>query len=66
MSLPRPEVFSLADGGLLLRWQGDGWTGEVEIDADADVVVMLDGPEDRRAGMGPELWLELARSVQTT
>lgn len=50
MSLPRPEVFPLSDGGLMFRWQTDAGTAEMEIDCEGDAIVLIDlNGEDRYA-----------------
>lgn len=52
------DVFPLADGGLLFRWQTAYGSVEVEFDADGDAVVMIDdeAQQTRRAGHLSELW----------
>lgn len=52
------EVFPLADGGLLFRWDTARGSVEVEFDSDGDAVVMIDDQDQqtRRAGYLSELW----------
>jgi hypothetical protein len=52
------EVFPLADGGLMFRWQTQLGSVEVEFDSEGDAVVMIDDPvrATRRAGYLSELW----------
>lgn len=52
------DVFPLADGGLLFRWQTAHGSVEVEFDADGDAIVMIDdvAQQTRRAGYLSELW----------
>jgi len=52
------EVFPLADGGLLFRWDTVRGSVEVEFDSEGDTVVMIDDQEreTRRVGYLSELW----------
>jgi len=61
----QPEVFPLSDGGLLFRWQSDGWSAEVEFDSEGDAIVMIDDHRgSRRANYAPVLWGELIRRLR--
>ena len=60
-----PEMFPLADGGLLFQWRTQRGAVDVEFDADGEISVMISDERGRRAGSAAELWPEACRFLMT-